>query len=151
MGWNWAAFSLGGLWRFFHRVDLPHNMNAFEFAARANLLAWQGRAWPSTETFKRTQRAWSIMGFLVWFIGLGIGSYLTLSPVFTFHSDTRVLVAFLFPLIIVSAVMVFVQRFMHTRTSSTPNRPSGMYRGMIIFGFIFLAAITCAAIIAYTR
>lgn len=73
-GWNWGAFLLTWIWGVGNRVwlsllaliPLPFARLAMGIVLgiKGNEWAWQSRKWDSIEHFRRTQRIWSIWGFI---------------------------------------------------------------------------------------
>jgi Pentapeptide repeats (8 copies) len=90
-GWNWGAFLLPWLWFVPNQVwggivlwllSLIPGWNigfalifAIAFGLNGNEWAWKARPWDSAETFRKHQRLWAIIGFLVW----GLIIFVTLS------------------------------------------------------------------------
>lgn len=83
-GWNWGAFFLNFFWgignsTYFSLLMLVPVVNffiPFILGAKGNKWAWQNRRWIDVQHFKRTQKKWAIIGFLL--IGVGFPSFFLL-------------------------------------------------------------------------
>jgi hypothetical protein len=72
-GWNWGAFWLSWIWGIRHRVWVSLLVFIpvfgliwhFVLGAKGTEWAWETERWKSVEAFRRTQRRWSIAGFVV--------------------------------------------------------------------------------------
>ena len=77
-GWNWGAFWLTWIWgignstyrTFLVFIPFLNFIMPFVCGAKGNVWAWSNRRWESVEQFKKTQRKWSIAGFLIVFVFL---------------------------------------------------------------------------------
>jgi hypothetical protein len=73
--WNWGAFFLNWIWGIRHGVWISflvfipffNLIWIFILGAKGSEWAWQKGDWKSLEEFKKTQRRWSIAGFIVFF------------------------------------------------------------------------------------
>ncbi|MEX0616923.1 MAG: hypothetical protein WD231_03895 [Candidatus Woykebacteria bacterium] len=84
-GWGWGPFLLTWIWGIFHGVwisllvflPIPFLglIIAIVLGINGRKWAWQNKKWDSAEHFNRTQRNWSIAGFVV------IGLFLTVAPI----------------------------------------------------------------------
>lgn len=71
-GFNWGAFSLGGIWAINHNawmgllafVPYLGYIMAIILGIRGNEWAWQNRHWESVEQFKQVQSAWEKPGII---------------------------------------------------------------------------------------
>ena len=71
--WNWGAFILSGIWAIAHGVwigllafvPFVGFIMAFVLGSKGNEWAWRKKRWASVETFKRSQRNWTLGGVAV--------------------------------------------------------------------------------------
>ena len=72
-GWNWGAFWLTWIWGIGNQVwiallaliPVVNIVMAFVLGAKGNEWAWKAKQWNSVEDFRRTQRVWSIIGWIL--------------------------------------------------------------------------------------
>lgn len=72
-GWNWGAFWLTWIWGLGNNVWIAllalipfvGIVMAFVLGAKGNEWAWKAKEWKSVEDFRKTQKTWSIIGWIL--------------------------------------------------------------------------------------
>ena len=77
-GWNWGAFFLNWIWGIGNStfiallclIPFVNIIMVFVLGAKGNEWAWQNRRWQSIEQFKRVQKNWAVVGFILFIFGI---------------------------------------------------------------------------------
>ena len=72
-GWNWGAFFFNWLWGIANStyiallclIPFVNIIMIFVLGAKGNEWAWKNKRWYTIEQFKRVQRNWAIVGFIL--------------------------------------------------------------------------------------
>lgn len=89
--WNWGAFMLSFYWGLYYRVwfvfiqmiPIVNIVMSFYFGYKGNVLAWQKNRWRSVEAFQRSQRAWSIVGLVLFGLNVGMVAFMLVAMFFS--------------------------------------------------------------------
>lgn len=75
-GWNWGAFFLNWIWGLANStfiallvfIPFVNIIMIFVLGAKGNEWAWQNKHWESIEQFKRVQKNWAVVGFVLFIL-----------------------------------------------------------------------------------
>ncbi len=77
-GWNWGAFFFNWLWGIANNtyiallcfIPFVNIIMIFILGAKGNEWAWQNKRWNSIEHFKRVQKNWALVGFILFILSI---------------------------------------------------------------------------------